>query len=188
MLEYTDVLRVIPPGKIGKAEIAHDSPSQFERLHGLLHGMPLYRDTYVRLLVNGSTVMTDAEFERRSNKPLLQNASGNALIAGLGIGLVLSPLQTLCDSVTVVELNPDVITLVAPHFPWCNITQGDIKTWKPPSGTKYDTIYFDIWPQISADERKESGILKRKFKPYLADDGWMESWVTIASNMLPRSR
>ena len=64
---YTDVCSVLKPAKRGSAEIRIDTPSGFERLSGALHGQPLDREKYAQLLINGRVMMTDAEFERRTN-------------------------------------------------------------------------------------------------------------------------
>jgi spermidine synthase len=76
-------------------------------------------------------MMSDTNMERRSNWQVKDNAHGRVLIAGLGIGMILHPildptraiisrrageaLQPV-EHVTVVELNQDVIDLVAPSL------------------------------------------------------------------------
>ncbi len=184
-MEYTDIIRLIPPGRSGVAEIVHDKPSEVDRIRGAISGMPLDRDGYVRLLVRGNLLMTDAEFERRSNRPLLTNAHGKCLVAGLGIGLILEPLSRLCDSVMVVEIEQDVINLVGMFFSQCTIVQGDIFRWKPANGDRFDTIYFDIWPHYNSDTVKEASKLHRRFRRYLAPDGYMESWCRLADRLRP---
>lgn len=132
---YSDVLNLVKPRIIGTAEIVHDEPSKFARLQGALHGMPLDREVYCRLLVNGQLWMTDADFERRTNIGFLSRAKGDVLIAGLGIGLILG-VAPHCDSVTVVEKSADVIALVAPSYPLVRVVQGDIYKWNPPQMSK----------------------------------------------------
>jgi len=182
MPAYTDVLSVFKPIVKGSAEIRIDTPDKFERMMGALHGMPLYQESYVRLLVNGELVMTDAEFERRTNYGFICNAQGDILIAGLGIGLILGPALEKGKSVTVVEINQDVISLVAPAFPHSKlrIIHEDIYKWKPAKGQMFDTIYFDIWADFSEDTNAEAAKLRRKFSKYLRDGGWMESWSQAA--------
>lgn len=186
---YTDVISRVPPAQFGAASINHDTPSPFERLRGAMSGQPLGRESYCRLLIDGKCYMTDAEFERRTNREFMTKAHGDVLIAGLGIGLILDPLFDRCTSVTVIEKSSDVIGLVARHYPKATIIHADIFDWKPPIGSMWDTIYFDIWPTINADEVKaESRKLERKFKKYLRDDGYMQSWNRIALEAIPRSR
>ncbi len=148
---------------------------------GRMRGMPLYRDKYARLLVNGSVMMTDAEFERRTNHELLLRASGRCLIAGLGMGFVLDPLFRTCSSIVVIEKHADVIKLIAPHFPSdMTVIHADIHEWLPAKGVKFDTIYFDIWPNVCGDDVDQAKILHRKFRKHLAPGGYMQSWCKLA--------
>lgn len=180
---YTDVVSIVSSGEHGAAKIVHDIPDKFERMMAGLRGMPLNRDVYVRLIVNGQVLMTDAEFERASNRKLLEHASGHALIAGLGIGLILHPLLKLCSSVTVIEKEADVIALVAPRFPEVRVVHADIWEWKPPSMMRYGTIYFDIWPHFNSDITKQATKLRRQFRSYLREGGWMGSWPVEAQRL-----
>jgi hypothetical protein len=132
--------------------------------------------------------------ERLSNLPVLQNAKGHVLIAGLGMGLIIYPLLMDRDvkSITVVEKNKDVIKLVEPYIhrlsydyqnhdefarPRCiiNIHNADIFKFKPVPG--YNTIYLDIWPTICLSNLKQIWKLKDRFKKHLAPGGWMGAWV-----------
>lgn len=178
MAKYTDCVALMEPAELGSAKVTVDEPSDVERLRGTLHGMPLNRERYVRLTVGGETVMTDAEFERWTNAHFVENASGDCLIAGLGIGLILEPALKQCDAVTVVEINPDVIALVAPKFPKVNVVQADIRTYKPTR--LYDTIYLDIWSIFNEDTSREAGVLKRRLKKHLITGGWIGDWSTEA--------
>jgi len=65
--EYTDVASRVPQGALKSAVIAHDVPDGIAILRASMHGMPLERRTYVRLLIDGDVAMTDAHFERLSN-------------------------------------------------------------------------------------------------------------------------
>jgi hypothetical protein len=181
---FTDVIKLVPPGEIGAAKIIHDTPSATDRLQGQLHGQPLMQEKYCRLLVRGNVVMTDAEFEKRTNiTPILQS-KGNSLVAGLGIGLILAGISARSKTVTVVEKEADVIALVARKFPEVNVIHADIYEWKPP-GT-FDFIYFDIWADICGDDLRDARRLHRRFKPFLNDGGYMESWCRIALRSLRR--
>ncbi len=185
---YTDVLAKIPPSTHGSAQIVHDTPGFMDRMNGALNGQPLNRDKYARLLIGNRLYMTDAEFERKTNAEFMREAHGDVLIAGLGIGLILDPLFARCKSVTVIEKNADVIALIAPHYPQATVIHGDILSWEPPAGSSWDTIYFDIWPGISSSDVAEGRKLERRFKKYLREDGYMQSWSRVALKSIPRSR
>lgn len=179
---YTDVCSVLKPAKRGSAEIRIDTPSGFERLSGALHGQPLDREKYARLLINGRVMMTDAEFERLTNLEFVCKAHGDILIAGLGIGMILKPALKNGESVTVVEINPDVIALVAPSFddPKLRIVSGDIDSWLPEAGQRFDAIYFDIWEHFNEETNAHATKLGRRFCKYLKPGGWMGSWTRAA--------
>jgi spermidine synthase len=185
---YTDVIAKIPPGTIGVAKLIHDSPDPLTRMRAARDGQPLNREKYARLIIRGKLYMTDAEFERWTNVDFVQAAKGDVLIAGLGIGLILDPIIPKSTSVTVIEREPDVIKLVSPHFPSVKVVEADIEKWEPPKGTKYDTIYFDIWPDICEGDLMIAKRLHSKFRKYLRKGGWMRSWTTFANRAMRRYR
>jgi spermidine synthase len=188
MTEYSNVVDLLKPGKHQSAEISIDTPDDFTRIMATIKGMPLRRDKYCRLLVNGDIMMTDADFERITNIGFVTNAKGNCLIAGLGIGLILAPALASCTGITVVEKNTDVIEMVAKAYPDPKLTvvHADIRDWLPAKDTKYDTIYFDIWPHFNSDTNADATKLERKFKKYLVSGGWMKSWTKIACSAMGR--
>ncbi len=186
MAEYTDVIATVPPGVLGEAQVLHDEPSPIERMRSAWKGMSLSRDKYARLIVGRTLMMTDAEFERRSNRFLFTHAKGDCLVAGLGLGLILHPLLAQCNSVTVVEKSADVIGLVGPRYPQCTLIRADILEWLP--ARKYDTIYFDIWPDVCGDDLAEATKLHRRFRKYLNADGWIGSWTREANRLFGRRR
>lgn len=179
---FPPIHEIVPVGVVGCAEIKHDTPSKLEimRSNWKGGGFGLEERTYTRLLVNGRLFMTDADFEHRSNWEVTHVASGDVLLVGLGIGMLLTrilPKDTV-RSVTVVEKYRDVIQLVGPHFqnPRLSIIEGDIWEWLPKPGTKFDTIYFDIWLDVCTDNLDDMTKLHRRFRKFLAPGGWMNSW------------
>jgi spermidine synthase len=62
--------------------------------------------------------MADSEPEMRDHYEAVARARGRVLINGLGLGMVLSAILAKPDveHVTVVEVEPDVIALVGPHY------------------------------------------------------------------------
>ena len=124
-------------------------------------------------------MMTDDEFERSTNRQVLREARGDVLIGGLGIGLILDPIIAKADSVTVIEINPDVIKLVGPVFPSVKIVEADCYSWKPEN--TYDVIYFDIWSYFNSDTSRLASGLHRRYRKYLRPGGWIASWCVIAN-------
>jgi len=142
---------------------------------------------YVRLAVNKQLMMSDTRMERLSNQEFIQRANGHVLIAGLGIGLIIENIKDklatgMVQSITVIEKYKDVIKLVKPYFKHekIKIVEADIMDWQPPTGMKYDTIYFDIWPTICEDNLPEISKLHNrfKFKVNRSNPKWfMNSWM-----------
>lgn len=142
---------------------------------------------YVRLHVNGQLMMTDTGMERKSNLNFVRKANGKVLIAGLGIGLIIKNILPKLVSgeiteITIIEKYQSVIDLISPYFRHekIKIICADIFEWMPIKDEKYDTIYFDIWPEICTDNLDEIKTLHNKFKNKLNKNNpskWMNSWM-----------
>ena len=188
---HQSMVDIIPEGKKGIALVEHyeisEEDAQFENMRNAVKGMGLMRikaGKYVRLRVNGEVVMSDTQMERRTNLDVVSKSNGDVLIAGLGIGLILSVIlrKEEVKSVIVIEKSQDVIDLVASHFQdsRLKVIQGDIFDWKPEKGQKFDVIYFDIWSNLCSDNLEQIKKLHNKFKFKLNRDNpdcWMGSWV-----------
>jgi hypothetical protein len=140
-----------------------------------------YPGTYVKLLVNNQLMMSDAPMERKTNIDFVRKAEGRVLIAGLGVGLILKAIldKPEVSEVWVIEKYQDVIDLVAERFrhPKLMIICADIFEFNLPKTQKFDTIYFDIWPNICTDNLKEMSVLHRKFAKNKANkSSFIESW------------
>ena len=184
-MEYAEMVEVIPEGESGVTVIRHAEVSQqhsdMTRIRAAINDrkrdyIPAGR--YVQLFIGGQLYMSDTPTEQRENQELLNRAKGDVLIAGLGIGMVLVPLlaNPAVTSVTVVEMNPDVVALVAPYFPEVNVVTADFLEWSALPGVRWDTIYFDIWPTIDVDDMPEVAKLRKRYRRRLSPGGWMGSW------------
>ena len=139
---------------------------------------------YVKLIVDGQLVMSDTDMEKRTNWEFVKNANGRVLIAGLGVGLILHNIKEKFDlgeitEVIVIEKSQDVIDLVNPLFPWVKCICADIMEYQPEKGEKWDTIYFDIWPDRNTDNLDEIRTLHNRFKFKKNRENpncWMNSW------------
>lgn len=171
----------ISEGTRGKVQIIHDSPDPLTRLRAARSDQPLLAQKYTRLLIDGRCWMTDAEFECWTNVDVILKATGDVLIAGLGIGLMVLPIleKSCVKSVTVLEINPDVIALVGPQIahPKLKIIEADCREWTPVAVWKFDCIYLDIWPDVpNSDNREEIVALKRRFRKHLVKGGYIAAW------------
>lgn len=161
-----------------------ESDNPFYNLRQMMkrkHEHLMYEGTYVRLHVNGELVMSDTAMERITNTDFIQKATGKVLIAGLGVGLILKAIldKPEVTEVWVVEKYQDVIDLVSNrfHHPKLNIVCADIFEYEMPNSQKFDTIYFDIWADISTDNLLEIRKLHSRFrKNKRTKDSFMDSW------------
>lgn len=177
-MQFKPMTEVVPQGSVGLARVEH-----FEVTRQGFRADAPPPGNYAKLIVGGRLYMSDTPFEKRTNWGIVHHANGHVLIAGLGLGMILTAIldKPAVQSVTVIEKYQDVIDLVAPHHlhPKLTVICADIFEWKPEKGTKYDTIYFDIWPDICTDSLKEMETLHRRFARILNRENhkaWMDSW------------
>ena len=173
--------KIIPESSCGVASVEHFEVSEAESsFSSLRRGDYVPAGRYAKLKVNGCLMMSDTLMEHRTNWQVVDEARGNVLIAGLGLGMILHPILDKKEvlSVTVIEKYIDVIALIAPTFDDEKLTiiHGDIYEWKPAKGTKYDVLYFDIWAEQSTDCLKDMKTLHLRFRAHKAKGGWMNSW------------
>ena len=128
------------------------------------------KEKYARLKINGSCMMSETPMEHRTNYRFILNAYGDILIGGLGIGMIILPIQDNPNvkSITVIEKNLDVIKCIQHQLPFndkVKIINEDVFDYKPER--KYDCIYMDIWAYVNKDIYEEMKKLKRKYGHYL---------------------
>jgi spermidine synthase len=183
-LTFPKMVLILPPGKSGDAEITHftvsEADSKFTAMRAFQHpGSYVPEGQYAQLTVGRTLMMTDTQNEKRTNRAVVHNAHGHVFIAGLGIGMILHPIAAKPEvtKITVLEKSQGVIDLVKGTLPAkVEVIQGDIFEYKPAKGTKFSTIYFDIWPDITTDNLPEMTTLHRRFRSSLVQGGWMDSW------------
>jgi spermidine synthase len=136
------------------------------------------------------TMMSNHEFETLTNQKFLDNAKGDILIFGLGIGLIIFPLLTDNDikSITIVEIDDGLIDEVFPI-----IIKNDLESkvsvilsnaFDFETDKMFDTIYFDIWSVIDQQSFLEMKKLSEKFTKNLKPGGWMDSWCSEEENYI----
>lgn len=169
----------IPPGRIGDAQIDHFEVPEGMTLEKVRLGARCPDPgRYTRLRVAGVLMMTDTMAEMFDHYDAVRNAKGDVLITGLGLGMVANAVarRDVVNSVTVVEISNDVISLVKDSLdPKVRVELGDAFTWTPPKSVKYNMIWHDIWPDICVDNLADITRLKRRFARRL--DGWQGAWV-----------
>jgi len=214
---FPPMYEVLPQGECGGAKIEHfeidTSRSVVTRLRAEFNPDTRWYTfippgKYARLSVDGVMYMTDTGHEHYSSLPLLNNAYGNVLVSGLGLGMVIPPLlaNPKVDSVCVVEKNTDVVRLVLPpllryiqaHTDFGRsrdlcVSKGDVWNWDPYADTlsenrKFDTIFHDIWPNLGPELLPEFAKLKRRYRKWLNKGGWMGCWAEETCRQLSREK
>lgn len=194
MVRFEPMIGILPQGESGDWKVRHiqvdETASVLTLIRSTKHpGAFVSPGSYAQLVRGRTIVMSDTDNERRTNTEVVVQARGRVLIAGLGLGMILVPIlrKEAVASVTVIEASPDVVDLVKPSLDaWMAragiqkeflVVNADAREWKPPSGSTFDTIYFDIWDDICTDNLREIGQLKRRFSRRLNPGGWMGAWV-----------
>ncbi len=183
---------LVPEGQQGIATVRHfevdAQMSMFTSIRAIQHGLDAHvrAGQYAQLLVGRTLMMSDTSMEKRTNTAFTYRAHGQVLVAGLGLGLILFAIadKPSVEHITVIEKYQDVVDIVGPAVKAklgdkvTNIC-ADIFDWRPAKGAKFNTIYFDIWPNICTDNLKDITKLHRAFARKLdrSDPGcWMDSW------------
>lgn len=170
---------LVPSGARGKWSIQDVEVSGF---HASMRNMKLALDGFPEMAVTPGTyktltflnsrgdsevMMSNTQFEYRTNVGFVQNARGHVLISGLGLGMLLRPLAAKPEvlSITVIEKDPDVIALVAPHYAdidKLSILNYDIFRYK--CSRMYDWGMHDIWPTTCPENLNQMHALRHRFR------------------------
>jgi len=156
-------------------------PGTYTRLVHYDGGVPPIDETgTVHLRPGGHLVMSDTRAEIEDHQDVMneiQRRGGRILIHGLGLGMIVkfALAEDRVSHVDVVELDQEVIDLVAPHYVDRRLTihQGDARSFRWPAGTRWSIVWHDIWDDLSIDNLKQMAALHRRFGPR-AD--WQGSW------------
>jgi len=177
----------VPRGQVGDwavetFRVSYDE-AKWHQLTMLFNGAGsrgIFPGTYTRLTHNQRVVMSDTPAEIKDHLEIIRMAEGQVLLNGLGLGLVLRAclLKSEVDHVTVIEIAPEVIELVEPHWHrWFGdrftVHQADALTWKPPKNTRYDVCWHDIWDELCSENLPEMHKLHRRYG-HRCD--WQGSW------------
>jgi len=134
-------------------------------------------DTYTILYKDGVGIMQDTTHEYQEHQWLWDNATGDVLIGGLGIGFVNQKLMDNPNvtSITIVEKYQEVIDLVWQHCPkdsTVTLIHADIETWNPTQ--KFNVAWFDTWlhPDAGGQDLIEYNLtMHEKYSPHCDELG-----------------
>jgi len=118
----------LPDGMMGEVEVRRivvtERDVEVARMRSMFGGgsTAIRAGEYVGLYRNGSLWMSDTPDEQYDHMPVITNVAKHraerVLINGLGIGMVLNAVLHMdcVQHVDVVEIDPDVVALVGPHY------------------------------------------------------------------------
>jgi len=187
---------ILKEGKIGKFELKKFTIPDGD-FRAIKDGIP--SGDYIKLQDPSDVIMSNTSMEKRSNARFIMDARGDVFIAGLGIGLIVLPIQDKeeVNSITILEKFPEVIELVGKQLPLndkVKIIQGDVFDYEFPKETKFDCLYFDIWNWVNSDVyEREMKVLKKKYRKYkrlLKDNpsAFMKCWAEFEAKNDKRLR
>lgn len=184
----------VPTGRVGPWEVSEFEVTEKEarrfNLQCLFGGSPLEQilpGRYRRLTHDErGVVMSNTRMEIITNLAAYNAAKGRVLVFGLGMGMLLEAIlaRPEVEYVRVVELDPDVIRLVGPHFAGagarCEIVQGDALTYRgEPDDPKWNLVWADIWDAITSANLPDMATLGRRWNRRRADLylAWGRDWI-----------
>jgi hypothetical protein len=166
-------------GRVGAWELKR----QFQPvLRGYFRGLQTAAENYL-LTRDGRVWMSLSPVEIESLAPHISHMQGHVVIAGLGMGLALynALLRPAVRRVTVLEHDPEVITLFDairgsewPSLDRFTIAQADALIWRSPEPVDY--LYADIWDRLGAPEAAaDTRAMCRNLRPKSAGYWGMEA-------------
>lgn len=176
--------KILPEYKGESFRVKHHSANQLDcwrHAIGKRKSEHITPGTYTILHNCQQTIMSDTPMEERTNTFFMQRAKGHVLIGGLGLAWVILNIQENPEvlSITVVELNPEVIAYAKSHGLLnhkVTVIESDCETFCPPPDTKYDVIYMDIWNYTDAENLDQMQRLRDYYKKFLVRKGWFGCW------------
>jgi hypothetical protein len=176
----------IPEGRSGvwyveKFEVKDDVKRSIFNLHARGRDVPV--GTYTRLMRDKSfdnPMMSDTPAEIYDHAEAvykIQELGGRILLNGLGLGCILKAALSFSnvERVDVVELEQDIINLVAPAYkdPRVHIYCADAHAIKWDKSDRWTVAWHDIWANICTDNLEDMAHLHRKYGHKVM---WQGSW------------
>lgn len=172
-MNYLEQYKVtVPEGKSGDWKVARFAVAENDSrgISYALHGRPVPSGTYTRLMREGAfdPVMSDTPAEISDQLDFINRATGNCLLNGLGLGVVLKAIlaKPKVIHVDIVEIEQDVINLVWPTYQdgsRVTLHHADAFTIQWPKDKRWDCAWHDIWPSLCTDNLPEIAKLKHKY-------------------------
>ncbi len=152
-------------------------------------GKPIPKDNSIYdVIFPPKAWMSDTAAERSMMFAAAKEAQGKILVGGLGLAIypqLVFRLNRPVDSMTIVELNPDVIQLVGQLWRYgvdetqnrkITIVEADIESYLQDSSECFDTIYLDTWEDADARFLPHVNHLIQLALAKCAPDGQIYCW------------
>lgn len=169
----------VPEGKRGPWSVERFRVElDLQNMRMMRDGRGCFPGEYTRLRhEKRGIVMSDTTAEISDHAEPFRRARGRVLIHGLGLGCFAKAALSKPDvtAVDVVEIDADVIALVAPHLaaPRLTVHHADAFDKKWPRGCVWDIAWHDIWDNITTDNIPSMDRLQRRFRDKC---GWQGCW------------
>jgi len=175
----------VPEGKSGEVEIKRfvvdAAGSAFTKMRAAMKGRGYVPEgTYTEIRRAGVLWMSDTPDEIRDHLGFIGRASGRVLVTGLGLGMVAAAClrKPEVEKVVVVEIDPDVVALVAPHLveqfgDRVDVVLADAYKWKPAEGSRvFDCAWHDVWPDICGSNARKMRAIVKHYAPFMTAPGF----------------
>jgi hypothetical protein len=186
----------IPAGKRGKHVVEHFTHPAGAVMHtgnirtAIIGGQPNepvvydHATTWHRLKYDGGEWMTDLPIEQQQHRSCLAPIRGHVLVGGLGLGLAANWLaqRDSVESVTVVEISKDVVSLVEKHLRdprgIVRVVRANLLTYlKAEAGNQcFDWAFYDIWQSDGEATFFKTVCPLRKLSVPFLDDSRVVCW------------
>lgn len=191
---FIDILPVYKNRNIESSNYSLETQNQICAYSGENREYVIMKD-----LNTGKCMMSDHLTEAYTNKKFIDNAKGDVLVFGLGLGFILFPLMEdpSITRIVVVEIDEHWIQTISPIIKdfdkrgVLEIRLGDAKNYYEKlskSGEKFDTIYFDIWQDVNEEAIKEISFFHSTYLQFLKDsESYIDSWLSEKTKVWKRS-
>lgn len=115
------------------------------------------------------TIMYDHDDVLKLYEDSIPTFRGDALVVGLGFGLLGYNYRSQCNSFLYLDNDLEVIAMISPYVEGCNIEHAD--AYEYVTDKKFDCIFLDIFHRPVENHNKKLSTLIDKFSKFLKPGG-----------------
>lgn len=148
--------------------------------------------TYTRLTQTGNVWMSDTPAEQLDHLDAINNAAGNVLVTGLGLGMVAAGMLAKRPEtrLTIIEREAHVVSLVKPALverfggARVEVIVANAYEWLPPPGVRFDYAWHDVWPTLSPDNIAKFARMRRHYQHVMTREKAQHCWGEVECKRL----